>query len=600
LETNSEKIQRTLQSNPSKEELLTQKVIRAPIGADVTTVTVGQTLIISEPSADIHDDVVFMTGNTWAARSTDGGNNFSFINPFSDFPFLCCDQDVVYNEEHGVWIWYRQGFPDSSLGGSGFRNNVKISVSTDDAFSWCTYTITASNLNSGLTDHYIDYPHLQVTDDKLYIATNIFDNIGFDHFTGMIRFDLSELATCSALPFQVFLTSTEFNFTPVNGAINTMYFGTQISSTQTKIYSWQDSSNSLNTNTVSYPAYSFSGYSCIVSSTGTNPCGRSDTRIQGGYLSNGILGFVWDAAQGGSFPYPYVNYITVNASTGTLLANIPLFSNSAAANFASLGVTDSGDIGIGFSLMGGSTNPTFIVGIDDSQTGTNAFDFATVKTSSHGPGTTNSWGDYIRIKPLKPDNGLWIGTGFTMQGGTTNSDVENLFLIFGRPAPPPNNPPTVTISSPINGSEFQKDESILFSGNATDTEDGDISSNLQWTSDLDGVIGMGASFTNHTLSVGTHAITAFVTDSGNASDSKQIPITILETPFCIPSISGDWIITSNCVLSENTSITGNVIVQNNSILEIPNGVTLDIDFANFNLTVKSGSGVLIKSGGTIT
>ncbi len=60
------------------------------------------------------------------------------------------------------------------------------------------------------------------------------------------------------------------------------------------------------------------------------------------------------------------------------------------------------------------------------------------------------------------------------------------------------------------------------------------------------------------------------------------------------------IINSDTTLSANTVSLGNVIVQNNSVLTIPSGVTLDIDFANFNLTVKSGSGVLIKAGGTIT
>jgi hypothetical protein len=71
--------------------------------------------------------------------------------------------------------------------------------------------------------------------------------------------------------------------------------------------------------------------------------------------------------------------------------------------------------------------------------------------------------------------------------------------------------------------------------------------------------------------------------------------------FCDPTpISGDWIVQSSCILSLNSTIDGNVIVQNGVVLEIPSGVTLDIDFANHNLTVKSGGGVLIKNGGSIT
>ena len=484
-----------------------EKNIRAPIDVDANTLTVGQTAIVSEPSADINGNVVFMTGNWWAARSTDGGKTFSFVDPTSDFPTFCCDQDVIYNEKHNVWVWYRQGFFDSSLGGSGFKNDVKISVSTDNAMTWCSIQLTATDLNPGLTDHFIDYPHLQTSDDKLHITTNIFDNVAPNLFTASIRLDLAELATCS-FPVQVFLSSTEFNFTPVNGASDTMYFAGHLSDTQTLIRSSQDSSDSIGSATVTYPAYAFSGYSCNLTSTGTNPCGRSDSRIMGGYINNGVVGFVWDAAQAGSFLFPYVNFITVDASSGTLLSNIPLFSDIAAANFANLGVTNSGDVGVGLFLMGGTTNPTFLVGIDDSQTGANLFDFNTVKTSSHGTAFTSQWGDYIRIKPMQPDNGRWMGTGFTMQGGATDTDVENLFVTFGRNTP---------------------------------------------------------------------------------SD-----------PPCSPPVSGNWIIIQNCELMTNTSINANVVIQNNSILTIPNGITLDIDFANFNLTVESGSGIEIKSGGAIT
>jgi len=75
---------------------------------------------------------------------------------------------------------------------------------------------------------------------------------------------------------------------------------------------------------------------------------------------------------------------------------------------------------------------------------------------------------------------------------------------------------------------------------------------------------------------------------------------IINPEECQVPSSGNWMIGQNCKLMTSATTPANVIVQNNSVLEIPNGVTLDIDFANFNLTIKSGSGVLIKSGGIIT
>jgi len=70
--------------------------------------------------------------------------------------------------------------------------------------------------------------------------------------------------------------------------------------------------------------------------------------------------------------------------------------------------------------------------------------------------------------------------------------------------------------------------------------------------------------------------------------------------LCLPPVSGTWTITANCIMTANATAPGNVLVQNNSVLTVSSGITLDIDFSSFNLTVKSGSGVLIKSGGTIT
>lgn len=69
---------------------------------------------------------------------------------------------------------------------------------------------------------------------------------------------------------------------------------------------------------------------------------------------------------------------------------------------------------------------------------------------------------------------------------------------------------------------------------------------------------------------------------------------------CVPPVNGDWIVTSSCMMTNNVTVNnGNLIVQNNSVLTIPNGVTLDIDLVNYNLQVQQDSGILIESGGTI-
>jgi subtilisin len=87
------------------------------------------------------------------------------------------------------------------------------------------------------------------------------------------------------------------------------------------------------------------------------------------------------------------------------------------------------------------------------------------------------------------------------------------------------NPPTVTIISPADGASFASGDSISFAGSASDGEDGDLTASLIWTSDLDGQIGTGGSF-SATLSDGTHKITAEVTDSAGNKNSESITITV--------------------------------------------------------------------------
>jgi len=69
---------------------------------------------------------------------------------------------------------------------------------------------------------------------------------------------------------------------------------------------------------------------------------------------------------------------------------------------------------------------------------------------------------------------------------------------------------------------------------------------------------------------------------------------------CLPPSSGNWVVDFDCTLVNSAVAPANVTIQGGSVLTIPSGLSLDIDFTQFNLTVKSGSGVLIESGGKIT
>ncbi len=110
--------------------------------------------------------------------------------------------------------------------------------------------------------------------------------------------------------------------------------------------------------------------------------------------------------------------------------------------------------------------------------------------------------------------------------------------------------------------------------------------------------------TEFTNAIGIYSIYYDSVDaSGNRATQvvRTVNVVAATIPtFCAPPDSGDWIIDVSCTVNASATAQENVIVQNNSILIIPSEIILDIDFAAFNLTVQSGSGVLIKSGGTVT
>jgi len=127
-----------------------------------------------------------------------------------------------------------------------------------------------------------------------------------------------------------------------------------------------------------------------------------------------------------------------------------------------------------------------------------------------------------------------LGARYPLYDGNQHMDNNGLanggMLTFIEAVTPPpavtNTPPAPSISSPTDASVFTEGTVITFTGAAMDVEDGDVTASLAWSSNVDGPLGMGGTFTTTTLSVGTHVITAIATDSGSLTGSTSITITI--------------------------------------------------------------------------
>lgn len=92
----------------------------------------------------------------------------------------------------------------------------------------------------------------------------------------------------------------------------------------------------------------------------------------------------------------------------------------------------------------------------------------------------------------------------------------------------PNLAPTVEVHSPADGFIATGAQSIPLTATAADVEDGSLNGSVVWSSNLDGQLGTGSSLVQRAdlLSVGTHRITATVTDSAGAAGSAGVTIVV--------------------------------------------------------------------------
>jgi PKD repeat protein len=87
--------------------------------------------------------------------------------------------------------------------------------------------------------------------------------------------------------------------------------------------------------------------------------------------------------------------------------------------------------------------------------------------------------------------------------------------------------PDVTIDAPADGALLNNPESVSLVGGATDDEDGDIpSSDLEWSSDVDGDLGSGDSIVVE-LSVGEHELTLTASDSDGNLGWANVDVTVV-------------------------------------------------------------------------
>lgn len=386
------------------------------------TATNNATSQVGEPSVATNGSKIFVTGNWYASRSTNNGSSFSYVNPYSTTPSaaggFCCDQLTLYDAKRKIWIWILQ-YLKTSAGTNVFR----IAISRDANFAtgnWYWWDMSPSQINSGWSNVWYDYPDAALSDKYLFVSFNLFNNADQWQRAVMMRFPLDTLANGGSLGYQQWNTNQNgsLRLTQQANPSSKMYFASHSGNSQIRVFSWPDNSNSVSSWNVGVNAWS--NNSSSIAPNGVNWLSRADGRITAGALGNGKMTFMWTAGAGTNRPHAFCRAVRIRESDKSVINQPDLWSNNGAWAYPACCYNTGGTLGFTAFFGGGGRNPGHIVGVYDS--GSNSWANRYSRLGSHSP-NAGRWGDYYNCRADLPLNGGWVASGFTQEGGEAGTNI---------------------------------------------------------------------------------------------------------------------------------------------------------------------------------
>jgi hypothetical protein len=409
-----------------------------------------QSSSVNEPSVAQNGKYVFETWNWGAARSVNGGTTWAYINPATGMSDFCCDQDVIYDKGRDRMFWLRQGVVAFASPAGGTENRDLITVDSGAA-ALCTYDLRPSAF--GIANAWFDYPRLSLSNNFLYLGTNVFNSTSNGFVTHMvIRIGLTAAAGCGAI------TSNNWQFTAgwapalIEGAREVMYLGDQIVTNsglndQFRVYWIYESDAVLNFVDRTIAQYLFTNRfdaHCPVPG-GVDPCQRSDQRITGAVLAHNTplpnnvgaagdkIDFYWNVREGNGFPLPYVESAGFFADTIAYTLRKFIWNGGVTFFYAAAGANDREHVGLSlfqFNPVASGANPYHLIAIDDDyNTRPPAWELYVTFTST-GAWTASNSGDYLRARTHSPVGTAWIASGYTRNAAAAQYLPH--YIVFGR------------------------------------------------------------------------------------------------------------------------------------------------------------------------
>jgi hypothetical protein len=393
---------------------------------------------VGEPSVAVSGDVVFYTGNWYAAISSDRGKTFRFIDPSTAFQqfdppgaSFCCDQVVQYISAIDTFVWLLQYGTETEV--DNFQRLAFAKTADVAAGRWRLFDITARRL--GVPGTFLDFPDLAVGANALCMTTNIFPRHSAKVGSAVVRIPFKSITTG---PFRVnrFVTFDHASIRVAQNCGATAFFAAHENTSTLRVFSW--------TETRRRPTSTLIGVSRWIGGDGYHSrtpdsrrwLDRADPRITGATLAGNELWFAWGVNRGSNQrAKPFIQVARIDSVNLVLVENINIFDPDSATCYAGLATSSDDEVGIAYFIGGGTRFPTLVVGFLTAPRRD-----VEVAVSQRAPLPEDDgsyhWGDYLTVRPAFPNSKLFAATGYVMKGtgsgDGSNRDCTPHFVIFGR------------------------------------------------------------------------------------------------------------------------------------------------------------------------
>jgi hypothetical protein len=398
-----------------------------------------------------------VSGNWYAAYSTDGGTTFTSVDPTTIFDNtadggFCCDQIIQYVPSIDRFVWLMQ----FGSGANG-KNRLRIAsaspetVSSSSCTSWTYWDLTSDALgvvttaaDAALTNpiHWLDYPNMSVGSGSLYISVDNVGNGGASPATGgriVVRIPLQEIAAGGTINYRYTDWSNAGLAYAGHVTQNTgdeAYWAGHRNNSTMQVFNWPESSTSYSWRDVGVSNWP----NGTLSSTAKN--GNDWLTKAATFPKFGVIGatrrgnevwFAWNSSSGtgapGGFNFPNANIQVVKldpTNNYSKLDQFPIWNNGYAFAYPALATNDRQEVGV--ALGWGGTN-------DDANSAVGILGDFVVWFFEGSTASGTRWGDYITARQASPQTGLFAGFGYATLKDTTVAAglrFDPFYVLFGR------------------------------------------------------------------------------------------------------------------------------------------------------------------------